>query len=86
MHEGFFNSQKLRFSGNPKILSLRFIQIQALPFRVRLNHLKKRDENDINRKLDPLINATDAVEIPTDDIGIDEVTELLMSYVKSAGA
>lgn len=44
--------------------------------------LKQRDYNDTHRKLNPLIKTEDAVEIVTDDIGIEEVNELLRSYIK----
>lgn len=44
--------------------------------------LMKRDHNDMTRALNPLIKADDAVEISTDNIGIDETAELIYSYIE----
>lgn len=44
--------------------------------------LRRRDHNDMTRKLNPLIKVDDAVEIITDDIGIMETAELMRSYIK----
>lgn len=67
----------------------RFAELRAKGENVRLEDiaadLKKRDESDTNRELNPLVKAEDATEISTDNIGIDEVTELLMSYIENAG-
>ncbi len=45
--------------------------------------LRRRDHNDMTRALNPLIKVDDAVEIVTDDIGIEETAELMRSYIKT---
>lgn len=43
--------------------------------------IEKRDYEDMNRELNPLIKAEDAIEISTDNHTIEEMTELMKSYV-----
>lgn len=45
--------------------------------------LKERDHSDMTRKLNPLVRAEDAVFISTDEYGIEETTEKILSYIKS---
>lgn len=44
--------------------------------------LAQRDHNDMTRKLNPLRKAPDAIEIVTDNIGIQETAELIRSYIQ----
>ncbi|MDR0596845.1 MAG: (d)CMP kinase [Clostridiales Family XIII bacterium] len=46
--------------------------------------IEKRDYDDSHRELNPLTRAEDAVLIDTDGIGIEEVTEKLLSYIAVA--
>jgi cytidylate kinase len=43
--------------------------------------IEKRDHDDMTRELNPLIKAEGAVEISTDDHSIEEMTEIIKSYV-----
>ena len=43
--------------------------------------LLKRDHEDTTRKLNPLIKAEGAVEISTDEYSMEEMTQLIKSYV-----
>jgi cytidylate kinase len=44
--------------------------------------IRLRDKNDSSRELAPLKKAADAVEIDTSHIGIDEVIETIIGYVR----
>lgn len=44
--------------------------------------LRRRDYNDTTRALNPLIKVEDAIEIITDDMGIEETAEKMRSYIK----
>ena len=44
--------------------------------------IEERDKSDENRTVGPLRQASDAVEIDTTDLGIEEVVEKLLRYVK----
>jgi cytidylate kinase len=46
--------------------------------------IEKRDYDDSHRALNPLARADDAVLIDTDGIGIEEVTEKILSYMESS--
>jgi len=64
----------------------RYAELKAKGDEITLEEVRadlaQRDHNDSTRKLNPLRKADDAIEISTDDIGIDEVTELLVSYIE----
>ena len=45
------------------------------------NDLAARDEMDMNRELDPLVKAEDAVEISTEHCGIEETAEKLKAII-----
>jgi len=45
-------------------------------------NIEERDRSDENRTVGPLRQASDAVEIDTTDLGIEEVVENLLRYVK----
>lgn len=47
------------------------------------DRLAKRDSADSNRKVAPLAKASDAIEIDTSDLTIDEVVELVLKTVRS---
>jgi cytidylate kinase len=46
--------------------------------------IEKRDYDDSHRALNPLARADDAALIDTDGIGIEEVTEKILSYMALA--
>lgn len=45
------------------------------------NDLIRRDDYDSHREVDPLIKASDAIEVNTDDKNIEETVELMLSYI-----
>lgn len=49
-----------------------------------LKQIRQRDETDSSREAAPLKKAADAVEIPTDGLSIDQVTEKILSIVRKA--
>lgn len=51
-----------------------------------LEDLKRRDDQDMNRKVDPLRCAEDAVRLDTTHMGFDEVVEAILNIVKEARA
>lgn len=48
-----------------------------------LNDINERDRQDIERKLNPLRKADDALEIDTTGLSINEVTDLLLGKIKA---
>lgn len=52
------------------------------PFDDVLKEIKLRDEQDINRKIAPLMKAKDAVEINTDKISEEEVADLICAEIQ----
>ena len=47
-----------------------------------LEDIKKRDHNDMTRKLNPLRKAEDAIELDTTGMDIEQVIEAVMSHIK----
>lgn len=47
------------------------------------NDIKKRDENDINRKIAPLKQAKDAIKLDTSDLSLSQVVEEVINIIKS---
>lgn len=45
------------------------------------NDLIRRDNYDSHREVDPLVKASDAIEVNTDDKNIEETVELMLSYI-----
>lgn len=64
----------------------RLLELQAKGFEASLSGLVeeiiKRDELDSNREISPLKKAEDAIEIDTTSHTIDEVTAMILDYVK----
>lgn len=50
-----------------------------------LQQQNDRDHNDANREHGPLAQATDAVEVPTDGLELEEVVSRLEALVRAAG-
>ncbi|MBN2287488.1 MAG: (d)CMP kinase [Tissierellales bacterium] len=48
-----------------------------------IENIKKRDENDMNREVAPLIKAKDAIEIDTSKLTIEQVAKLIVNHVKT---
>lgn len=63
----------------------RFNELQENGHNVSLDEVKadieKRDHEDMTRELNPLVKADDAVEISTDGHTVEEMTQLLKSYI-----
>jgi cytidylate kinase len=51
-------------------------------YREVLASIEKRDYDDTHRALNPLVKADDATLIDTDGVGIEEVTEKILSYIR----
>mgnify|MGYP000997538236 FL=1 len=47
-----------------------------------LQDIEARDYNDINRKLNPLRKAEDAIEIDSTDMTVDQVADFILDKVK----
>ncbi len=64
----------------------RFKQLKAKGISANIaalvNDLKLRDEQDANRAVSPLKPADDAVQIDTTEMGIDEVTQMVLELAK----
>jgi cytidylate kinase len=45
--------------------------------------IRERDYNDTHRAVNPLVKTEDAIEIDTDEIGIDEVTSRMLSIIRA---
>ena len=45
------------------------------------NDLIRRDDYDSHREVDPLVKASDAIEVNTDDKNIEETVELMLSFI-----
>lgn len=45
------------------------------------NDLIRRDDYDSHREVDPLVKASDAIGVNTDDKNIEETVELMLSYI-----
>lgn len=45
------------------------------------SNIEKRDHEDMTRELNPLVKAKDAIEISTDHNSIEQMTEILKSYI-----
>ncbi|MGI6211724.1 MAG: (d)CMP kinase [Anaerovoracaceae bacterium] len=68
----------------------RFLELrekgEEVNFEDVLEDVRKRDENDMTRELDPLRKADDAVLIDTTDMTVDEVVREILSSVKNKKA
>lgn len=54
----------------------------SVDYDVILQDIIKRDYIDSNREIDPLCKASDAIEIDTTGLNIEQVTEKICSYIK----
>lgn len=55
---------------------------QEVSYDEVLKDIVDRDREDMTRELNPLVRAEDAVDINTDEIGIEETAEKMLAYVK----
>jgi len=55
---------------------------ETMTFNEVLNHLIERDRNDINRKINPLIQANDAIVIDNSSMSMHEQDLLIESLIK----
>ena len=51
-------------------------------YSIILENIKKRDFDDMNREVSPLRKASDAIEVDTSDMTIEEVVTTLSSYIE----
>ena len=54
---------------------------QEISYETVLEDIKKRDHNDMTRKLNPLKKADDAIELDTTGMSIEEVTDFIYKEV-----
>jgi cytidylate kinase len=47
--------------------------------------IRRRDDLDSNRAASPLVQAPDAIELDTTDLGIDDVVERLVELTAAVG-
>jgi cytidylate kinase len=55
---------------------------ESAPFEEVLGAMIRRDQQDTSRSFGPLAHATDAVEVPTDDLSFGEVVDRLEAIVR----
>ena len=55
---------------------------ESVPYDTVLADIVKRDWDDMNRPLNPLVQTEDAILIVTDDLGIEEVLEKTINYLQ----
>ncbi len=64
----------------------RYLENQARHIECDLESIKeeiaKRDYNDMNRKISPLVKADDAIEIDTSNLSVEEVTEYILQLIE----
>lgn len=54
-------------------------------FEKMISEIQKRDFQDSNRTINPLIKANDAIEVDTSDLGLEEVMMILLEKVEQYG-
>lgn len=59
--------------------------IENIAFEEVLKDIEYRDKNDSSRSFAPLTKASDAIEIDTTNMSIEEVANTILGYVKSYG-
>ncbi|NLI57064.1 MAG: (d)CMP kinase [Clostridium sp.] len=59
--------------------------IENITLEEVLKDIEYRDKNDSSRSFAPLTKASDAIEIDTTNMSIDEVVNTILGYVKSYG-
>jgi len=55
---------------------------EDVSFEEVLKDVEKRDWDDSNRPLNPLVQTADAILIETDDLGIEEVLKTVLNYLQ----
>ena len=80
---------KFYITASPEVRAQRrFLELKEkepdTSFNEVLEAIIERDYNDSNRPLNPLVKTDDAVEIDTDSLGIDEVTDRMLEIVEKA--
>ncbi len=76
---------KIFLNANPETRALRrFNEInnKNISYEEILADIKKRDFDDANRDISPLIKAEDAIEIDTSEMSIEEVINQISSFVR----
>lgn len=58
---------------------------EEVTFEQVLLDINQRDKNDMERALNPLRKADDAMEVDTDGLGIEEVTALILKNIDTNG-
>ena len=57
---------------------------EEVTFEQVLSDINQRDKNDMERELNPLRKADDAVEVDTDGLGIEEVTAVILKNIDTS--
>lgn len=81
-----FPNAELKFylDASAEVRARRRIIQNGRDFEVELESIRRRDQYDSTRKIGPLKRADDAVLIDTTGIGIEEVVEIIVNFVKSS--
>lgn len=58
---------------------------QKVQYANVLSDMKKRDENDSSRALNPLVAAEDAIMVDSDNMGIEQVVNLICNVIENIG-
>jgi CMP/dCMP kinase len=55
----------------------------GLDLKTIIDEIRKRDQEDLNRKISPLVKADDALEIDTTRLSIEEVTDHVLENINN---
>ena len=73
---------KARKGGSNYVYSVLMGYTDEIPSNITLEEVEKeiirRDQKDTNRETSPFVKASDAIEISTDGLTIDEVTQKIV--------
>lgn len=79
----FFLTADAKVRAERRLAELRRLGDNSTTFDSVLNEIKQRDYADINRKVSPLVKASDAVEINTTSYTPEEVASIIEKAVKN---
>ena len=54
-----------------------------LDLKAIIEEIRQRDQEDINRKISPLVKADDALEVDTTRLSIEEVTDYVLENINN---
>lgn len=79
----FFLTADAKVRAERRLAEVRRLGDNTTTFDYVLNEIKQRDYADINRKVSPLVKASDAVEIDTTNYTAEEVASIIEKAVKN---